>query len=131
MYVDNKGNVINRMYYIREDMLNKFSYKLADVNEYRNGVCRYFDECIDKLKEDKNGVALTIFDDSRKSSSIVNFELNDEIAEKLKSGFYADVMSASADELMYNNKRRYELYNFNIPSSFSNTVSVLQEYTIK
>lgn len=131
IYVDNKGDITNRMYYIREDMMNKFLYKLTDVNEYRNEVCRCFDEWIDKFKEHKDGIVLNSFDDSRKSSSIVNFELNDEIAEKLKSGFYADVMSASADELMYNNKRRYELYKFKIPSSFSNTVSVLQEYTIE
>lgn len=131
IYVDNKGDITNRMYYIREDMMNKFLYKLTDVNEYRNEVCRCFDECIDNFKEHKNGILLNSFDDSRKSSSIVNFELNDEIAEKLKSGFYTDVMSASSDELVYNNKWRYSLECFKIPSSFSNTVSVLQEYTIE
>ena len=74
---------------------------------------------------------MEIFDDSRKSSPIVNFELNDEITEKLKAGFYTDVMSASADDFIYINDWRYRLECFKIPSSFSNTVSVLQEYTIK
>jgi len=131
VYVDNKGHITNRMYYIRNDMMNKFLCKLADVNEYRNAVCRSFDERIDKSKENKNGIVLEIFDDLRKSSSIVNFELNDEIAEKLKEGFYTDIMSASADDFVYNYDWQYRLECFNIPSSFSNTVSVLQEYTIK
>ena len=131
IYVDNKGTLTNRMYYIRENMMDEFLYKLPDINEYRNEVCRCFDECIDNFKEHKNGIVLEIFDDSRKSSSIVNFELNDEITEKLKAGFYTDVMSASADDFIYINDWRYRLECFKIPSSFSNTVSVLQEYTIK
>ena len=122
-YIDNKWGVTNKKYYIRESMMDKFLYKLADIDEYRNEVCQYFNEYIDKSKANNDSMVLEIL----KHSSSAEFRLNDEKAEKLKTSFYSDVMSASADELIYNLDCRYRLEYFDIPESFSNTILALQE----
>lgn len=127
-YMDNKGKVTERMYYVSMDMCDEFIYKLADINEYRNEICQRFNNAIDEYRKNNKGCTLVkTFDDTIENYSYATLNLGDETVEKLKESFYDDVMSAQSDEIAYPQKICYEVENFIIPESFSNTVSLLRE----
>ena len=127
-YMDNKGKVTERMYYVSMDMCDEFIYKLADINEYRNEICQRFNNAIDEYRKNNKGCTLVkTFDDTIENYSYATLNLGDETVEKLKESFYDDVMSARSDEIAYPQKICYEVEGFIIPESFSNTVSLLRE----